>query len=138
MQMKLPLQLTFRNISHSAELEALVNDRAAELEAFFDRITACRVVVELPHHHHARGNRVHVHIELAIPGEAIVVTHDPSLHGALRDERESRHSKETGTNSIHRYARVAIHEAFDAARRQLQDVVRRRREPVKSPEPMVS
>jgi ribosome-associated translation inhibitor RaiA len=136
--MKLPLQITLRNISHSAELDALVDERAAELETFFDRITACRVMVELPHHHHARGNRVHVRIELTIPGEVIVVTRDPSLHGALQDARETRHAKETGTNSVHRYARVAIHEAFDAARRQLQDAVRRRRDATKSPEPVGS
>jgi ribosome-associated translation inhibitor RaiA len=137
MHMKLPLQITFRNISHSAELEALVNERAADLETYFDRITACRVMVELPHHHHARGNRVHVRIELSIPGEAIVVARDPSLHGALQDVQEPRHAKDADTSSVHRYARVAIHEAFDAVRRQLQDAVRRRRD-VKSPDPVVS
>jgi hypothetical protein len=136
--MKLPLQITLRNISHSAELDALVDERAAELETFFDRITACRVMLELPHHHHARGNRVHVRIELSIPGEVIVVTHDPSLHGTLQDTRETQHTKETGTNSVHRYARAAIHEAFDAARRQLQDAVRRRRDTTQNSEPVAS
>jgi ribosome-associated translation inhibitor RaiA len=134
--MKLPLQITFRNISASAELEALVNARATNLATFFDRITNCRVMVELPHHHHARGNQVHVRIDLMIPGETIVVAHDPSLHGALQDVQETRHTKETATDSVHRYARVAIHAAFDAARRQLQDAVRRRRDVTKSPAPM--
>jgi ribosome-associated translation inhibitor RaiA len=138
MQMKRPLQTTFRNISHSAELEALVSERAADLETYFDRITACHVIVELPHHRHARGNRVHVRVDLTIPGETIVVAHDPSLHGALQDVQETRHTKETATNSVHRYARAAIHEAFDAARRQLQDAVRRRRDAMKTRDPVPS
>ena len=132
--MKRPLQITFRNISHSAELEALVSAGATELETFFDRITSCHVTVELPHHHHARGNRVHVRIDLAIPGETIVVAHDPSLHGTLQDVQETRHSKETVTDSVHRYARAAIHDAFATARRQLQDAIRRRRGGTTSPE----
>jgi hypothetical protein len=71
---------------------------------------------------------------LTIPGEEIVVSHEPSLHGTLRDFDEAEHTKEAGIDAVHLYARVAIHEAFDRARRLLQDAVRRHRGAVKTHE----
>jgi ribosome-associated translation inhibitor RaiA len=130
--MKLPLQFTCRNVVHSDELEQEVGKRVAELETFSGDIIGCHVMLERPHLHPENGNQCHVRIELTIPGETIVVSHQPSLHGALRDVDEVEHSKETTTDAQHRRARLAIHEAFDRARRRLQDAVRRQRGDVKS------
>jgi ribosome-associated translation inhibitor RaiA len=130
--MKLPLQFTCRNVAHSDELEQEVGKRVAELETFSENIIGCRVMLERPHLRHENGNQCHVRIELTIPGETIVVSHQPSLHGALRDFDEAEHTQEAGVDAAHRRARVAIHEAFDKARRQLQDAVRRQRGAVKN------
>ena len=130
--MKLPLQITYRNVAHSAELEQEVGARLTEFETFSEDIIGCRVMLERPHLHHENGNQCHVRIDLTIPGETIVVSHQPSLHGALRDFDEAEHTKEADIDAAHLRARVAIHEAFDRARRQLQDAVRRHRGAVKS------
>jgi Sigma 54 modulation protein / S30EA ribosomal protein len=130
--MAFPLQITFRNMAPSEELEASVRERARELETYSADILGCRVVVALPHHHHERGNRCHVRVELTTPGEPIIVSHVPSRHGALQDIEESAHAKESELDSVHRYAAVAIHESFDAARRRVQDYARRRRGDVKT------
>lgn len=130
--MKLPLQFTCRNVVHSDELEQEVGKRVAELETFSADIIGCRVMLERPHLHHENGNQCHVRIELTIPGETIVVSHKPTLHGAVRDSDEVGHSKDTGIDTAHRRARLAIHEAFDKARRRLQDAIRRQRGDVKS------
>ena len=46
--MKQPLQITFRDIPHSDALEAEIRDKAGKLDQFYDRIMACRVIVESP------------------------------------------------------------------------------------------
>jgi ribosomal subunit interface protein len=108
--MQLPLQVTFRNLPPSEAIEAAVRERAARLNVFFDRIMACRVVIEAPHRHHRRGNLFHVRIDLTVPGEELVVSREPAAHQAYQD------------------VYVAIRDAFDEARRQLEDYVRRHRD----------
>ena len=64
--MRFPLQITFRNMSHSNEVEESIRAEAEKLETFYDRITACRVAVEVPHRHHRKGKPVHVRIDLRV------------------------------------------------------------------------
>jgi hypothetical protein len=93
------------------------------------------VLVEVPHRHRSDGRHFHVRIEATVPGGApIVVSHEPSLHGPLKDVEEPAHHKESDIESVHRYARVAVHEAFDTARRRLQDFTREQRGAVKTGE----
>ncbi len=108
--MQLPVQVTFRNLPPSEAVEAAVRERAGRLDRFFDRIVACRVVVEAPHQHHRKGRLYHLRIDLTVPGEELVVSREPAEHHAYED------------------VYVAIRDAFDEARRQLEDYVRRHRE----------
>jgi hypothetical protein len=64
----------------------------------------------------------------------IVVSHQPSLYGLLKDVEEAAHHKETEIEAVKRYGRIAIHEAFDAARRRLQDFAREQRGATKTHE----
>lgn len=127
-----PLQVTFRNMQPRPELEELIESRARWLETFDPDIIGCHVVVDAPHRHRASGHHTRVRIELALPGEDVVVSHEPTLHGALKDVAGEAHHKDTDIEEVHRYAAVAVREAFDAARRRLQDAVRRRRGDVKA------
>ena len=45
--MQLPLQVSFRHMDHSEEIDALVREKAAALDRFARDIMSCRVVVEL-------------------------------------------------------------------------------------------
>ncbi len=122
--MKLPVQITFRNMSPSEALEANVREKAQKLERYYDGIMSCRVIVEAHHKHHHKGNLYHVRIDLTVPGQELVVSREP-----VED-----HS--------HEDVYVAVRDAFDAARRQLEDYARRRRHQVKrhqtAPEPTPS
>lgn len=111
--MQLPLQITFRHMASSPTLEARIRRRAAELERFFDRIISCRVVVECRHRRHQQGNLFGVRIDLTVPGREIVVGRDPAARRAHED--------------VH----VAVRDAFDAARRLLEDHARAGRGEVK-------
>ncbi len=135
--MQLVPRVTFRGIDHSEVLAADINDHVARLETYYPSITACHVVVELPEHHRRAGNRFHVRINLSVPGDEIVVTSAPTLHADLQDAEQDRTSKQDELGPERRHARVAIREAFEAARRRLQDYGRRQRGFVKTHETAV-
>jgi hypothetical protein len=132
----IPSQITFRGVPHSDALEAAVHERVAWLEQFYTRVVRCRVLVEVPHRHRRDGRHFHVRVEITVPGcEPIVISHEPSLHGRLKDVKEDAHRKEAEVERVHRYAEVAIREAFDVARRRLEDVARDERGAVVPGEP---
>jgi ribosomal subunit interface protein len=108
--MELPLQITARDISLSEAAEDDIRAKAAHLDTYYNGIMSCRVVVEGPVRHHRKGPFT-VRIDLSVPGAELVVDHqaDADLYVAIRD-------------------------AFDAARRRLEDYARRQRGAVKSHE----
>ena len=114
--MQLPLQIAFRNVDPSQAVEAYVRERAEKLDRFYDRIMACRVVIEVPHKHHHKGNLYRARIDLTVPDGELVF------------------SKEPGDDHAHEDIYVAIRDAFEGAQRQLEDYVRRRRGHVKAHE----
>jgi hypothetical protein len=129
----IPTQVTFRGFTHDAALEADIHERIAWLEQFYGDIVRCRVLVELPHRHRQDGRHFHVRIELTVPGGTpIVVSHEPSLHGRLKDIEGEEHRKDTEIERVRRYSRVALDQAFDAARRRLEDFAREQRGAVKT------
>jgi len=103
--MQTPLQITFRDMATSEAVEARIREKVESLEHFFPRITACRVVVEAPAHHHRKGAGSHfrITIEVSVPGTELVVSQDK---GDLPD---------------HDDVYIALRDAFGAVRRQLQD-----------------
>ena len=112
-EIKIPLQLTFRNMPPSEAIEAHIREKAAKLDLFHHRIMSCRVVVEAPHRHHHKGKLYHVRIDMTVPGGELVVNREPTKHAAHKD------------------IYVAIRDAFGGARRMLQDYARRQRRQVK-------
>ena len=72
--MQSPLQITFRNMPFSDAVAARIQERAAELERFFDRIISCRVVVECRHPRRQQGNLFRVRVDLKVPGNEIVAS----------------------------------------------------------------
>ena len=86
----------------SAAVETRVRELANHLGVFSDRIQSCRVVVDSPHRHHHQGKVFNVKVQLALPGEDVVV----DMERPQRDGHEDVY--------------VVLRDAFDAARRQLQ------------------
>ena len=58
--MTLALQITFRNMKHSTEVEDWIHAEAEKLETFYHRIIGCRVAIEVPHRHHKKGEPITV------------------------------------------------------------------------------
>ena len=120
--MQIPLQIRFQNLEQSDFIEAAVRKHAKKLEQFRDDIVSCRITVESPHKHQRKGRLFRVVITIRTRGDEIAISRMP-------DDQQA-----------HEDIYVAIHDAFDAARRQLQDRTDIRRGFVKAhwtPEPPV-
>ena len=129
--MQLTPTITFRGVEHTAALDTEILTRLRKLETYESQIMGCRVVLELLQRHHEAGNRYHVRIDLTVPGEEIVVSHEAGLHATAQDVDAERMTKAAESDPERKHARVAIKEAFDIARRRLQDHARRQRGAVK-------
>jgi len=114
--MQVPLEIRFHDLDRSDAIEAAVRERALELEHFAREIISCRVTIEAPHRHQRKGKVYRVVVDVHVPGAVIVVGREP------------------GKNHAHEDPYVAVRDAFDAARRQLQDRVRVQRGKVKAHE----
>ncbi len=107
--MQVPLQITMRGVRQSEALEAEIRERAAKLEQFYPRMISCRVAVDEFAKHHRQGREFTSRIDVHVPGKEIVVTRDH-----------------------HEDVSVALRDAFDAAKRQLEEVIREQRGDVKA------
>lgn len=119
--------ITFRGIAGSRALESDILARINKLDACCGRIVSCHVVVELRERRHESGNRFHVRIRVVVPRGEIVTAHNGRLYAAVRNVGLERRRKSTESDPELKRAYVAVRQAFDAARRQLQDFTRRRR-----------
>jgi hypothetical protein len=128
--MTLPLQISFRNMRHSAEVEDSVRAEAAKLETFYHRIIGCHVAIELPHRHHKKGKPLHVRIDLNLPGKEIVIKREPVANRRISANGAGSLSH-ARAKSPHVDLQLVIHDAFKAAGRRVQDFARRRRGAVK-------
>mgnify|MGYP001420566677 CR=1 FL=1 len=139
--MKIPLQITFRDMEPSAAIENNVREKAAKLDELYPDIMSCRVIVEAPHRHHHKGKAYSVRIDLTVPGAELVINRAPKRlaatklsHGA-EPEKDFAEVHEPSKHAAHEDIYVAIRDAFNAAGRKLQDFARRRRGKVKIHEP---
>ena len=124
--MQLPV-VTIRGIQPSDEFLTRIIERAARLERYYRPILGCHVLVELDEARHRTGNSYHVRIELAVPGQEIVIRQRSTLHAQAQDLDQEKLTKRDDIKRERRYADVAVREAFAAARRRLRDHAQRRR-----------
>ncbi len=128
--MDTPLEISFKGLDKSRTIETKIAEKAAKLEKIFDRMTHCRVVVSAPNKHAHKGKTYEIKIDIGIPDHApLILTHEASVGHAQED------------------LQIAIRDAFDAAKRRLDDIAekingaakaergRRRPAPARVPEP---
>jgi ribosomal subunit interface protein len=106
----MPARIHLLDMPRSEAVEAKIQARADRLSRFSEDIQKCEVWLESPHRHHRKGYLYGIRIRLTVPDEEIDVRLQPESDDVY----------------------VAIREAFDAARRNLEDYERRRRGQVKA------
>jgi ribosomal subunit interface protein len=105
-----PVQITFRNLSPSDAISALIHERVEKLSKYCDRITSCSVAVEAPHSRHTKGDHFRVRVDMTVPGAELVADRDPAEHAENED------------------VYIAVRNAFRAAERELHDFTEKRRQ----------
>ena len=106
--MKVPVEISTRNLDLTNGLEDLIRSKADKLKTFFDKIINCRIMVEVPHRSQRKGVSYNVRIDITVPGNELVVKREPS-------------------EDLH----VAIVNAFDVAERRVKEFAERHRGDVK-------
>ncbi len=104
-------QITLKDIPHSDAVEAKIRDKTAKLDMFHSRITGCRVTIESTQRRQHQGKLFSIRIDVTVPGSEIVIN---------KVEHEDIY--------------VAVRDAFDAAKRKLEEHERRQRGDVKTHE----
>ena len=110
--MQIALQITVREMEHSEALDQQIRDKVAKLERIYPRLMACRVLAERQDRHKQQGSQFAVRVDLTLPGKEIVVNR--------------QHAED---------AYVALRDAFDAAKRQVQEYAHKLHGDVKKHEP---
>jgi ribosome-associated translation inhibitor RaiA len=106
--MTFPTQITFHRMDRSAALEQAIQEKAAKLAKFHSSITQLHVAVTCETRHSSTARQYNVRLDVRVKGKEYAIT---------------RHADED--------AFIAARDAFDAARRVLDDDIDARREFVK-------
>lgn len=102
--MKQPLQIQFLGMEPSEAVESAARAKAEKLDKFCPDIMSCRVTIEQVHKHQHQGRPFAVAIDMTITGRELTV-------GRAQDED----------------VYVALRDAFDSMKRQIEGAVQRRR-----------
>ena len=102
--MNFPVHIEFRGMPPCAILQDRVYEHVQELEIFASDVASCHVAIDLQQKHPHEGRPFGAHIIFNFPRQELAVS---------RVQHEDAHA--------------ALCDAFDAMKRQLEDMVRRRR-----------
>ncbi|MFP4164468.1 MAG: cold shock domain-containing protein [Chitinispirillaceae bacterium] len=112
--MQVPLEITYRNVEKTEEVDALIRNKAAKLDEICDYLISCRVVIEKIQRHQSSGQPYRVRLDIKLPpGHEIVVNRDPSRA------------------NLHLDLGAEVRWAFDTAARQLKELMEKQRRDVK-------
>ena len=115
--MQVPLEITYRGVAKTDEIDHFVRDKAAHLEKFCGHITRCDVIIEQPNHAQHSGNPFHVRIDLTVPPHHELVVHEKPVE-----------------HEMHEPLTKVINGAFKSMERQLKDLSDRQQSRVKTHE----
>jgi ribosomal subunit interface protein len=108
--MQIPMEISTRDVTLSPAIEAELRKRSDKLERHYNRVTSCRIALERPTgNHHHDGGPYRVRVDVTVPGSEVVA---------------DKQSEELF---------IAIRDAFEAAERQVEEFVDRRRDYAKPP-----
>lgn len=113
--MQLPVEISYRGVEKSEDIDALIRTKAARLDRFCDHIIRCTIAVEKPNHAQHSGNAFRVRVDVTVP---------PG-HELVADEKQSEHE-------MHEPLTKIINDAFKNMERQVKELAERQRHEVKT------
>jgi len=122
--MELPVQITFRGLDPSEALSELIHKEADKLGTIFDRIIACRVLVEREQRHLRSGAPFSIRIDLTVPGGELTIDTAKSMRTSVADDETAARRKSAEIDAAHKDPALAVRDAFRRARRRTRDFAR--------------
>lgn len=113
--MQLPVEISYRGVEKTDEIDNLIRTKAARLDRFCDHISRCDIAVEQPNHAQRAGNPFRVRIDVTVP---------PG-HELVADEKQMEHEMHEPLSKI-------VNDAFKTIERQLVELKERQRHEVKT------
>lgn len=101
--MNAPVQIHYNGIDSSDALTERIREQAEKLEHMYNRIERIEVAIGTPHHQNGRAQRFHVRLRIFVPGNDVIIDRDP------------------GDPEAHFDAHTAVRDAFQAAKRRLDE-----------------
>ncbi len=108
--MQLPVEISYRGVEKTDEIDDLIRQKASRLDRFCDHISRCDVAVEQPNQAQQSGNPFRVRIDVTVP---------PG-HELVADEKPTEHE-------MHEPLSKVIKDAFKAMERQLKALQEKQR-----------
>ncbi len=109
--MKIPPEITYRNVEKTNAIDVLINEKIGKLEQVCNYLNSCHIVIEKVHDRPRSGSPYRVRIDMTVPpGHELVAESNPpdvNLYPPLE---------------------AVIRDAFQAATRQLRDLAEQQRE----------
>ena len=113
--MQVPLEISFRDVEKTDEVEELIRQKAAKLDRVCDHINSCSVMVEKLQKHQRSGQPYKVRLDIKVPpGHELVISRDASR------------------GNLHLDLNAEIRWAFDVAERQLIELMEKQRRDIKT------
>ncbi len=112
--MQRPLEITFRGVEHTKELDDLIRNEVEKLEKICDHIIGCKVTVEKIQESQEKGNPYMVRVDATVPPGHEIVS-------------KNKHSKGEVVEPL----MAAIRESFDNEQDQLKELVQKQQYEVK-------
>ncbi len=112
--MQVPVEISFKDVTKTPDLEALIDRKVAKLEKLCDYMISCRIMVEKPQTYPDTGNPHRVRIDIKVPPSHEIVARQSASEGDMHDPLD-----------------VVISKTFKAAERQLKELKERQHGQVK-------
>ncbi len=113
-----PLQITFHDIHHNGEVEALIREKFEKVITESPDVTKCHVTIEKQSKHHKQGNEISVRMDLKIAHFEDIVVNE----GCIED-----------TVSLKSAVSTVFKQGIDLAREHKKYRLEQKRVPVELP-----
>lgn len=110
-----PVEIVFKNVTKTPQLEELLNRRIAKLEKMCSYMISCRIAIEKPQQYQDTGNPYQVRIDIKVPHAHEIVA-----------------KQLAGQGDMHFPIQSVIGSVFDAAERQLNGLTDRQHREIKA------
>lgn len=101
--MQNPLQITFHDVKHNEDIEALIQEKFERIKAECPDLTKCHVVLEKLSKHHQKANMACVRLDLKVPHFEDIVVKEECLEDVMSLKSAVVDTFKRGLDLVHKH-----------------------------------